>query len=347
MADTISNLQISSPDTNGATGPLAFLETATNKLNPLRYPSDLATDPSKSHYVNFLIKRIQPSDTGTGINSANDAAQKAKSVGQAMARNLQTADYKPNTTDLVDVISLYMPDTLSSSYNASYDELRLTDDLGKGVMAIQGINSIADYIGNKNAGAGRSIDAIAAAAIGAGLSAAANFAGVGGSGISDVFIQSQGFAINPQLQMVYRGLDFRQFQLSFLFTPTSKQEADDTNKIITSFKYHFSPDLVKLANATNGMFFIPPSLFNIQFMFGTQENQYLPRYGDCVLRDIDVNYAPNGFAVHNDGSPIQTQLTLTFQEMEIVTKEKIRNGYGATASDQLGSSVNNPAAGLR
>jgi hypothetical protein len=346
MADTISNVEISSPDTNGATGPLAFLESSTNKLNPLRYPSDLATDPSKSHYVNFLIKRIQPSKTATGITSAGDVLPAVKSVGQELVRNLLSAYYYPNTTDIVDVISLYMPDTLSSNYNASYDELSLTNDLGKGVMAIQGINSIADYIGNKNAGAGRSVDAIAAAAIGAGLGTAASAVGASGSGIADVFIQSQGFAINPQLQMIYRGLDFRQFQLSFTFTPASKQEADDTNKIIASFKYHFSPDLVKIANATNGMFFIPPSIFNVQFMFGPKENLYLPRYGDCVLKDIDVNYAPNGFAAHNDGSPIQTQLTLTFQEIEIVTKEKIRTGYYATTGDQLGSSVNK-TAGLR
>jgi hypothetical protein len=103
---------------------------------------------------------------------------------------------------------------------------------------------------------------------------------------------------------------------------------------------------VKLSNAASGMFFIPPSLFNVEFMFGPEENQYLPRYGDCVLKDIDVNYAPNGFATHNDGSPVQIQLTLTFQEIEIITKEKILNGFSATRTSQLGSTPGQ-AAGLR
>jgi hypothetical protein len=52
--------------------------------------------------------------------------------------------------------------------------------------------------------------------------------------------------------------------------------------------------------------------------------------GDCVLSNVNVDYAPNGWAAYNDGFPIQTRLTLQFKEMDIVTKQKlIDQGKGA------------------
>lgn len=339
-------MEITSVTTGSSTsGPLESLNYTGPKLSPMSYPSDLATDPSKAHYVKFLVKKITPKSPIKNFQ-ANGFWPTASTMGKEAWNSFFTTNFSPPTSSIQDVISLYMPDTLNASFNASYDQLNLTNDLGKGAMLLQGINSVANYMGDKNAGAARSVDAIAAAAVGLGLSAAANRFGIGGAGITDVYIQSQGFAVNPQLQMIYRGLDFRNFQLSFTFTPASKKEADETNRIISTFKYHFSPDLVKPSNSQTGMFFIPPSLFNVEFMFGPEENQYLPRYGDCVLKDIDVNYAPNGFATHNDGSPIQTQLTLTFQEIEIVTKEKLSIGYNATSQNVTGSG-NGQTAGLR
>jgi hypothetical protein len=332
---------ISTGFTNGTSGPTVTLENSKPKLSPYYYPSDLGSN-TKNHYVKFLVKQVVPASP-TQTSSFADVTK----AGEDIARKILTYNYTPRTTGPVDIICLYMPDTLNASYNASYDQLNLTNDLGKGIMAVQGISAIRDYIGDKNSGSARSIDAMTVVG-GAALAAKAlNGLNIGGPGITDAFVSSLGYAINPQLQMIYRGLDFRQFQLSFTFTPASAEEAEMTNKIISTFKYHFSPDLIKPSDAVSGMFFIPPSLFNIQFMFNTDENQYLPRYGDCVLKDMDVNYAPNGFATHNDGSPVQTQLTLTFQEIEIVTKEKIKTGYNATSQNPIGSGTSGRVAGLR
>jgi hypothetical protein len=336
---TISLQEISTGSTNGASGPTASLETTRTKLSPYYYPSDLGSS-TKNHYVKFIVKQVIPASP-LEVSSFGDAADAFVNAG----RKILSYNYTPRVTGPVDVICLYMPDTLNASYNASYDQLNLTNDLGKGVMAVQAIKSIYDYVGDKNTGSAKTIDAGIIAL--SGTLGNKILGGLGGAGLTDAFISSQGFAINPQLQMIYRGLDFRQFQLSFMFTPASAEEAEMTNKIIATFRYHFSPELVKPSDAIGGMFFVPPSLFNLQFMFDTDENQYLPRYGDCILKDIDVNYAPNGFATHNDGSPVQTQLNLTFQEIEIVTKEKLQAGYNASAKDAIGSGTTGKITGLR
>ena len=51
---------------NLAKGPLSSL-FAGNGVSTLQYPSDLATDPSRAHYIQFSIKEIVPA----GWNSTN------------------------------------------------------------------------------------------------------------------------------------------------------------------------------------------------------------------------------------------------------------------------------------
>ena len=66
--------------------------------------------------------------------------------------------------------------------------------------------------------------------------------------------------------------------------------------------------------------------------------------GDCVLRNVNVDYAPNGWAAYNDGYPIQTRLTLQFQEMDIVTKSTMDGqgrGFNNFGNSGLGSGLVN------
>ena len=69
------------------------------------------------------------------------------------------------------------------------------------------------------------------------------------------------------------------------------------------------------------MFLIPPSLFDIEFYVNEKRSEYLPRYGRCILDNMDVNHAPNGFAAYGDGSMVQTTLELSFKEMDILTRD--------------------------
>lgn len=62
---------------------------------------------------------------------------------------------------------------------------------------------------------------------------------------------------------------------------------------------------------------------------------------DCVLENVMIDYAPNGWAAYNDGYPIQTRLTLSFKETKIVTKEDIKNSKVSTnAAEGPGATFN-------
>jgi hypothetical protein len=301
----------------------------------LQYPSDLGS-PTKNHYVKFWVKQIIPQNATVTTTTTNESAKAQPGTGQTLGGfNIQPQQTKP-----VACISLYMPDTLNATYNASYDELSLTNELGKNLGNLQAIGTFLGVGKDKNSAS----NAASKAAVNYGTSKVlGNITGIvpgaDAQGISDINLQGGGFTVNPQLQVLYRGIGFRQFQLSFLFTPASHDEALTVNKIIAAFKYHFAPDLLTASQSDNGMFFIPPSYFSVEFMINNQENVYLPKYGDCVLADIDVNYAPNGFAAHTDGAPVQTQLNLVFKEIEIVTKGKLQAGYNNATSDGSSGSI--------
>ena len=290
-------------------GPLASLEYSPT-LALYNYPADLNSN-NKRHYVKFWIKKIiQGGTDGMAVAGGGDG----RAYGLTVA---------PRVTNPVAAIALYMPDTLNASYNASYDELSLTNEAGAKLNTVEKINSaLTGRFGNNPAPA-LSNEAGVAALVSSALGVGAGLLGAG-ENVADINLQAAGFTINPQLQMIYRGVAFRHFQLTFTFTPSSKQETELVKAIIETFKLNFAPSIVGEGDdRLLGMFFTPPSVFNVDFMIDTGLNQYLPKYGDCVLTDIDVNYAPNGFAPHADGSPVQTQLNLTFKEIEIVTQKKL------------------------
>jgi hypothetical protein len=142
--------------------------------------------------------------------------------------------------------------------------------------------------------------------------------------------------MNPQLELLYSSPSFREFNLDFMFYPRSEQEAQEVYKIIELFNYHSAPE-VKTGEA--GFFMYPPSMFDIQFMYGSSENVNLPKMSSCVLTRVDIDYAPNGFAAYETyssfkyvddksrlggtGTPVATRMTLHFKETQIQSKHTI------------------------
>ena len=57
------------------------------------------------------------------------------------------------------------------------------------------------------------------------------------------------------------------------------------------------------------------------------ENNFYNRIATCVLQDCSVNYTPTGVKSFEDGGPTQTTMKLSFKEIELLTKDKIGEGY--------------------
>lgn len=76
-----------------------------------------------------------------------------------------------------------------------------------------------------------------------------------------------------------------------------------------------------------------PGLCQVQFMKGANVHPYLPQFKVCAITGVDVNYTPDGsYATYGGksgtgatdyGSPVATELTLSFQETKLVYSEDI------------------------
>jgi len=271
---------------------------------------------------------------GALLGSESTAGNKALSVGAfsvlgAVGLGLGFT-VSPQISKIKSCISLYMPDTLTAAYDANYEEMSLTQDLGAAITTLRAVGNIADGVlsglgkGNSLGGDPNVVQAAVAAASAIGVP------GVNVENLGTLLQRAQGYAINPQLQMVYRGTGLRSFQLSFTFTPKSKDEGIQVNNIINQFRFYFSPSLGQSAGkntqaTTNSMFLIPPSIFEIDFYVNGQRSLNLPRYGRCVMTALDVNHAPNGFATYEDSTMLQTTLQMSFKEMDILTRDNFND----------------------
>lgn len=299
-------------------GPLGML-FGGKKGGSLQYPRDLGS-ATRGHAVQFEIMEIRPagyqegkntsmSDLATGAagkaSETIDAAKKAYTdtpgfVGGVGAAASTILSLEQPKSKVVQTIRLYMPETMAFSYASSYEDVEL-----KGAIqdAVQGI------AGAVSAGAGNVVQGISGAI---------------DSNIAKLALKTKGLAINPMKQMIFQGISFREFQMAFTFTPYSKQEAQSVKKIIEAFRTHAAPTI---NSGAAGMFFIPPSVFNIKFMYKGKENPNITKVTEAVITNIDVNYAPNGFSTYSDGAPVQTQMTISFRENALIDRNKIKQGY--------------------
>jgi hypothetical protein len=75
------------------------------------------------------------------------------------------------------------------------------------------------------------------------------------------------------------------------------------------------------------MFYKIPDQLEVQFMYNGKRNENVPKIARCVIENVKVDYAPMGWITFNDGTPVQTKLTLELKEIEIIDKTRINQGY--------------------
>lgn len=303
-----------------------------------------------------LTNFYQTANISAPLQTALQGAQNITSLAPSELNNLltnytkylQPGSYMNRTKEKLASVSLYMPDSLNTSISSNYDPVNLTDTFK---IAGYGANAAADYLKNKDPLSSNPSNILSEDLKRGGIGAL-----IGGD-LGTVIGNALKRVPNPQVQLMYRGVGLREFQFEFTFTPATQKEAEEIDQIIKTFTYYSLPEL---SSGMNGQFFIPPQIFGIKFAFmgndgvagqiydvfknnitnilgnqftkiitgGNQANDIAKaktakifEIGDCVLKDIQVNYAPNGWASYTDGYPVQTTISLTFGEINVIHKQ--------------------------
>jgi hypothetical protein len=198
-------------------------------------------------------------------------------------------------------IALYVPNELNIRYSASWSE--------EDTAEFQAFARGAQEEGRALGGSFRS--GIVKEALGA----LALNKGPGGASLGI----GSGLAANPKKEQAFKNVDFRTFTFDYRFAPKSQTEAQNVLNIIRALKYHMHPELSK-----NGFLYIYPSEFDIVYYKGGAENLNIHRHTSCVLTEMNVNYTPNGvFSTFPNGMPTQINVTMTFKELMLLSKELI------------------------
>lgn len=146
-------------------------------------------------------------------------------------------------------------------------------------------------------------------------------------GIGGLTTRAFGQTTNPNMELAFESVPFRDFTFPFTFAPKNESELEQVHKIIEAFKFHMLPAL------TDGeSFFITPSQFEIEYMYRKGNNNYIPRVAKCVLTSMDVDYSPGEkFTTlkpdDQGASPQIIKINLAFKEMLVLTKKNVAGGY--------------------
>lgn len=269
----------------------------------------------------------------TGFLTGGWQGAAKKAVGQAIVSvAIATIDTKPKLKRIRRAISIYMPDTIVADYGHSYQQESLTDALGSfgkdaalagglASKAALGAGAAKAFVtGGPNPAAGVASSAGSAEATGQILEKT----GQVGKQMTDFALKSAGASINPQVELMFKGTDNREFVFQFTFVPKTSEEAQAIKEIIRLFKTFAAPEY---NGDQGGRYFINPGQFDIEFFFNGQENINLNRISTCVLENIMVNYSPQQFTTFQDGMPAEITMQLRFKEADIMYRELIQK-YG-------------------
>ena len=141
------------------------------------------------------------------------------------------------------------------------------------------------------------------------------FSAIGASGLANTLSVIGKVALHPNIRNRFTGVSLRSFTFAFKFVPKSQRESEEVKKIVRFFRFHAYPNQIP-PDTSFGVGYEYPSLFKIQLLSGTGGN--FKHVGTPIkysyLRSISTNYNPTTPVLHDDGSPTEIDLSLTFTE---------------------------------
>ena len=344
----------------GSSGYILADKASGNYKYPLNMFSSGGNSTRSSHaispaYIKFnVLEAIRDDSVAAGIQSiattaastALETAQQIKALelakaGNAItegfgkaagafvntAKNVLTATLKTRETG--QTVCLYMPPAIQINDSMAYDSVD-TKGLSEAIASLVGSGgSTAEQL---IAGGGANLVANHL------LSKYSKTGGVLSGAVTNALIAS-GQITNPATKLLFRGPALRQIQLDFKLVPTSKDEAKEITKIISCFRQAAYPGIDA---SSLGALYTIPNLFNIKFAFRNSNsvNPYMIHYKRCYLTQVTTTYNGSGVAAfYKDGSPVETNLTLTFQETETNTALDIHGSGNYRYGNEYGSSI--------
>ena len=333
--------------TNPLTGPAAELAQRQQSkfcTKNLAYPAGVEGDDQQGHYVIFEIleqnkaklksskgenkiaelkKEVKDSyeDTEAGAAQRQQALDNLEAAGRkrqgegGSSNSIQLS--RGATTRISTMIALYMPASISVSYNSKFGEQEI------GALAGAAAGALDAFAGRGDADGSTALKG-ALDELGKGTETALlKVVDTAAPGATALVALEKGAVRTPKMELMFEGIGRREFSYEFTFIPKSEEEAATIKEIVMQFKFHMA------SKYTDGTFreMEIPSFFNIRYMYKNGMNEHLNKISTCALESMDVSYGADRFVAYEGGVPQTTKISLKFKEMEIITKDQIAQGF--------------------
>jgi hypothetical protein len=275
----------------------------------LNYPVDIGHTERTGHYVQFFINVQEQSKVSFPKGSFNARLGRGSDVSrESSTLSIERAP----TKRLAASIQLYMPNQVSVSHSASYSDEEISSIItgtGGAIDKIVGGNFDLGDAGSRALEGAKNMATGAVGKVVTGTKQASNIA--------------TGKITNNRQELMFNGIDKRSFSFDFKMVPKSEEESENIKNIVNMFRFHAMPEFYAGSERT----LISPSTFDIKYMHKNGEHTFLNRISTCVLESVSVKYGGDRTQFFINTAPASTDITLQFKELEIITKERIRDGY--------------------
>jgi len=228
------------------------------------------------------------------------------------------------TKRLDTAISMYMPASVQVQYGAEYTNTTI----GVGTQALNNLSTTQLQTKEGRDAIKTEVKNVGAYMKREGIKGLSNIPGLGG--IVEAAEMRDGVIFADRMELAFKGIGKRKFSFDFKMMPRSQAEADEIREIIYAFKFNMMPEYV---GGTRGNQMKVPNTFDIQYMYQNAENNYLNKISTCFLENMDVTYGGDRYKTFDSSStdagapPVETSIKLQFQEIEMITRERVAEGF--------------------
>jgi len=131
---------------------------------------------------------------------------------------------------------------------------------------------------------------------------------------------------NPFKEQTFQGIPFRSFSFEFSLRARTQSEIKTIQSIVQSFRAFSKPSF----QDNSAVAFNYPHEFRIEFLTKDVDNnnnyitnEYLPEIKYCVCTKVGSNFGGDTWRTFKRGAPTEIQLSLEFQETELITQEDV------------------------
>ena len=135
---------------------------------------------------------------------------------------------------------------------------------------------------------------------------------------NSIIARATGQVLNPNLELLFNGVNLRVFPFTFEFFPRNRNEAVEVRNIIKALKYSMLPS----KNGSEGVFISAPYIFQLEYMKGNKKHPFLNHFLPMALTNMSLSYTgSNTYSTFYDGSPTHIKMDLVFKELNPIYKE--------------------------